>query len=124
MSTAQIVDSPETLDKHASVPTETLEGWVISKVNDWRDHYRTNYAAKHDEYYRLFRGIWDASDKTRSTERSKIISPAIQQAVESNIAEIEEKYKSKEKEMELLKLNNEKKIQEANLESEKSKNKI
>ena len=29
-------------------------------------------------------------DKTRQTERSKIISPALQQAVESSVAELEE----------------------------------
>jgi len=69
---------------------QSLESWVMSKVNDWGDYYETNYARKHEEYYRLWRGIWAASDKTRAAERSQIIAPALQQAVESNVAEIEE----------------------------------
>jgi len=69
---------------------QSLESWVMTKVDDWGDYYETNYAAKHAEYYRLWRGIWNASDKTRGAERSQIIAPALQQAVESNVAEIEE----------------------------------
>jgi len=69
---------------------QSLEDWVMTKVNDWGDYYETNYARKHEEYYRLWRGIWAASDKTRQAERSQIIAPALQQAVESNVAEIEE----------------------------------
>ena len=48
-----------------------------------------NYEDKHDEYYRLWRGIWVENDKTRQSERSRIIAPALQQAVESAVAEIE-----------------------------------
>ena len=69
---------------------QSLEDWVLTKVNDWGDYYENNYAEKHEEYYRLWRGIWNASDKTRQAERSQIIAPALQQAVESNVAEIEE----------------------------------
>ena len=67
-----------------------LAGWVIEKADKWRDHYTSNYAPKHEEYYRLWRGQWDAQDKTRSSERSKLIAPALQQAVESSVAEVEE----------------------------------
>ena len=69
---------------------ESLEDWVMRKVNDWGDYYEQNYADKHQEYYRLWRGQWAAEDKTRQAERSQIIAPALQQAVESNVAEIEE----------------------------------
>tara|TARA_R100000951_G_scaffold68465_1_gene57769 strand:+ start:2100 stop:4151 length:2052 start_codon:yes stop_codon:yes gene_type:complete len=69
---------------------ETLQEWVMNKVNEWGDHYESNYASKNDEYYRIWRGIWASEDKTRQSERSKIIAPATQQAVESNVAEIEE----------------------------------
>jgi len=69
---------------------QSLEDWVMSKVNDWGDYYEQNYAKKHQEYYRLWRGQWAAEDKTRQAERSRIIAPALQQAVESNVAEIEE----------------------------------
>ena len=67
-----------------------LENWVINKADEWRDHYQANYEQKFDEYYRLWRGIWAAEDKTRDSERSRLISPALQQAVESSVAEVEE----------------------------------
>jgi hypothetical protein len=69
---------------------ETLEGWVDTKCTDWRDHFEANYSQKFDEYYRLWRGVWSSEDKTRESERSRIISPALQQAVESSVAELEE----------------------------------
>ena len=69
---------------------ETIEDWVITKCEDWRDYYESNYEARFEEYYRLWRGIWDPADSDRKSERSRIISPALQQAVESNVAELEE----------------------------------
>ena len=69
---------------------ESIEDWVITKCDDWRDHYEANYEARFEEYYRLWRGIWDPADSARASERSRIISPALQQAVESNVAEMEE----------------------------------
>jgi hypothetical protein len=68
----------------------TLEAWVVAKCNDWRDIQESNYYAKWDEYYRIWRGIFDAKDKERSSERSTLISPATQQAVESSVSELEE----------------------------------
>lgn len=69
---------------------QSLEGWVAEKCQSWRDHFQSNYASKFDEFYRLWRGQWAAEDKTRESERSRIISPALQQAVESSVAELEE----------------------------------
>ena len=69
---------------------ESLEQWVITKCENWRDHYESNYEHKFEEYYRLWRGQWDPADSERASERSRIISPALQQAVESNVAELEE----------------------------------
>ena len=69
---------------------ESLEEWVITKCENWRDHYESNYEARFEEYYRLWRGQWDPADSERASERSRIISPALQQAVESNVAELEE----------------------------------
>lgn len=70
--------------------TDTLEAWVMNKCDRWRDHFESNYSERFDEYYRIWRGIWDASDSMRMSERSRLISPATQQAVESSVAEIEE----------------------------------
>lgn len=76
-------------ENHSIDPT-SLESWVINKCDQWRDHYESNYKEKFDEYYRLWRGIWAAEDTMRQSERSRIISPALQQAVESAVAEVEE----------------------------------
>ena len=69
---------------------ESLEDWVVTKCEDWRDYYESNYEERFEEYYRLWRGQWDPADSQRGSERSRIISPALQQAVESNVAELEE----------------------------------
>ena len=67
-----------------------LSAWVMTQVNDWRNHYEQNYEKTFKEYYRIWRGVYDPNDKTRASERSKIISPATSQAIESSVAEIEE----------------------------------
>ena len=69
---------------------ESLEEWVMTKCENWRDYYESNYEERFEEYYRLWRGHWDPNDSQRASERSRIISPALQQAVESNVAELEE----------------------------------
>ena len=69
---------------------DSITSWVMSKCEDWRDHYDTTYRDSHEEYYRLWRGIWAPEDKMRESERSRLISPALQQAVESSVAEVEE----------------------------------
>jgi hypothetical protein len=77
-------------DSEETYKGSDLAGWVIEKADRWRDHYIGNHQEKFDEYYRLWRGQWNAADKTRESERSKLISPALQQAVESSVAEVEE----------------------------------
>jgi hypothetical protein len=69
---------------------QSLESWVLDKCEDWREHYESNYEEKHEEYFRLWRGIWNGSDSMRESERSRLIAPALQQAVESSVAEVEE----------------------------------
>ena len=78
------------MDDYDKFTDQKVESWVMDKVEQWRDHYSANYEEKFDEYYRLWRGIWAAEDKTRESERSRLISPALQQAVESSVAEVEE----------------------------------
>ena len=77
-------------DNDVLMSEEHLENWVMAKCDSWRDHYEANYSQKFEEYYRLWRGIWAAQDADRKSERSRIISPALQQAVESSVAELEE----------------------------------
>jgi hypothetical protein len=74
-------------------PTEAekeLTSWVTDHITRWRDHRDANYMDTWLEYERIFRGQWDSQDKTRESERSRIISPATQQAVETRHAEIME----------------------------------
>jgi hypothetical protein len=74
-------------------PTEAekeLTAWIVDHTTRWRDHRDANFMDTWEEYERIFRGIWDAQDKTRDSERSRIISPATQQAVETRHAEIME----------------------------------
>ena len=67
-----------------------LVEWVLSYIEDWRDHRDTNYLSDWKEYERLWRGEWAAEDRLRDSERSRITSPALQQAIENHTAEIEE----------------------------------
>jgi hypothetical protein len=69
---------------------QALAGWLTTRLTAWRQHRDNNYLTKWDEYYRLWRGIWAYEDKSRESEKSRLISPALQQAVESSVAEIEE----------------------------------
>jgi hypothetical protein len=72
-------------------PTESdkeIVEFVVSHCDRWRDHRDTNYLEEWKEYERIFRGKWAAEDRTRESERSRIISPATQQAVETRHAEI------------------------------------
>jgi hypothetical protein len=78
------------LDETKGYSQETLEQWVMGKCDDWRDNFQSNYKERFDEYYRLWRGIWAKEDSLRNSERSRLISPALQQAVESSVAEVEE----------------------------------
>jgi len=74
-------------------PTESdkeLTDWVVSHTDKWRDYRDQNYLEAWLEYERIFRGQWAAEDKTRDSERSRIISPATQQAIETRHAEIME----------------------------------
>lgn len=74
-------------------PTESdkeLTDWVVSHTDSWRDWRDQNYLDAWLEYERIFRGQWASEDKTRESERSRIISPATQQAIETRHAEIME----------------------------------
>ena len=78
-------------DSKFEEPTENekeLTSWVSEHITRWRDYRDGNYMDLWLEYERIFRGIWDPQDKTRESERSRIISPATQQAVETRHAEI------------------------------------
>jgi len=74
-------------------PTEAdkeLTAFVTDHCNRWREYRDTNFLPQYLEYERIFRGQWASEDKTRESERSRIVTPATQQAVETRHAEIME----------------------------------
>lgn len=70
--------------------SNALVEWISAYTDEWRSHRDDNYLSDWKEYERLWRGVWAAEDLTRSSERSRITSPALQQAIENHTAEIEE----------------------------------
>jgi len=75
------------------IPSEKdneLVGFVNDHCERWRNYRDTNYLALWEEYERIFRGQWSSQDKMRDSERSRIVTPAAQQAVETRHAEIME----------------------------------
>ena len=76
-------DEPTDSDKE-------LVDWIVQHTDSWRDWRDQNYLSDWLEYERIFRGQWASEDQTRDSERSRIISPATQQAIETRHAEIME----------------------------------
>ena len=76
-------DEPSENDKE-------LTAFVVDHCDRWRTYRDTNYLDSWLEYERIFRGQWASEDKTRESERSRIVTPAAQQAVETRHAEIME----------------------------------
>ena len=70
--------------------TNQLAAWILDQCEDWRNHRDSNYLESWLEYERLWRGVWASEDSTRKSERAKLITPALQQAIETHSAEIEE----------------------------------
>src|SRR3990172_4301369 len=94
---AKVVDDPrDDLTSAADAtankedPLQPLVTWVMEKVDAWRDHRDANYEARWGEYERLWRGIWSGAEKNRKSERSKLITPALGEAVENIVSEVEE----------------------------------
>ena len=67
-----------------------LVSFVIDHTDRWKEYRDSNFLPDWEEYERIFRGQWAEEDKTRDSERSRIITPATQQAVETRHAEIME----------------------------------
>lgn len=69
---------------------EQLVAWIMEHVIEWEQWRKQNLDSKWAEYLRKWRGVYSDEDRTRSSERSRLISPALQQAVEEAVAEMEE----------------------------------
>ncbi len=92
-SRATIVPDESSSDEKKGSGTDKfaqLSDWVVEKVEAWRTHRDSNYLAEWDQFERLWRGKWDSAEQLRQSERSKIVTPALSEAVENAAAEIEE----------------------------------
>ena len=89
MANNLIVDS-EDIPRGDKEGRTALLGYCLDRVTDGENYRDQNFRESWEEYYRLWKGIWAAEDKQRQSERSKLISPALQTAVESTVAEQEE----------------------------------
>ena len=67
-----------------------LAQWIMDKVQNSRDSRDNQYKERWDAYERTFRGFHSKQDRTREGERSKLIAPALLQAIDSTAATIED----------------------------------
>lgn len=90
-----IVDTPESVGAGSkSVPAQSegqaLVGWIMQRVALWENVRERGYGRLWANYWRLWRGKWDALDQNRNSERSRVITPALATAIEASVAEVEE----------------------------------
>ncbi len=72
------------------VASSKLVGFVMGHVNEWKQDFETNYHPKWNELERLSRGEFASQDRDRKSERSTVVTPATQQAVEQYVSEMSE----------------------------------
>ena len=93
-SAGEVVDDEfEEKESNYYTPTENdkeVTSFVVDHTDKWREYRNQNFLDDWMKYERIWRGVWDASDKARESERSRVISPATQQAIETRHAEIME----------------------------------
>jgi len=88
-----VIDPPRKLpglEDLLKTPAAEIVSFVMGNVVPARKHRDNAFKGKWDEYYRIWRGQWSAEDKNRKSERSRIIAPATQMAVDLTIAELVE----------------------------------
>ena len=82
--------NPEGMVEDVHDPQAGLASWCMAKVKHGRDVRREKFDERWREYTRLWRGFWSAKDQNTDSERSKIITPALQQSIEMTVSEMEE----------------------------------
>ena len=96
-----LVDTPESVGHEPTGgekynPGAQLAGWLTNKATVWKAYRDRGHLSRWGEYWRLWRGYWASQDKNRQSERSRLIAPALAQAIEMTVSEIEEALFSKE----------------------------
>jgi len=92
-NTGEVIDlqgSPEPSKTEPTANEKELVAFIVTHTDKWREWRDANYLEDYNRYERIWRGQWDQSDKLRASERSRVISPATQQAIETRHAEIVE----------------------------------
>ena len=90
-NTGKVVDDDDLVESEFDKPSandKAMVEFVVNYTDEWREYREQNFEADWAKYERIWRGIWAAEDKSRNSERSKVISPATQQAIETRHAEI------------------------------------
>jgi hypothetical protein len=85
-----VIDKPRAplMEDILKTPEADIVGFVMGQVGPNRKHRDNAFKPRWDEYYRIWRGQWSPEDKNRKSERSRIISPATQMAIDLTIAEL------------------------------------
>jgi hypothetical protein len=92
---SQIPNKYADSDKGAQIPGKSgthagLASYCMTRVLNGRLNRDNKHGVIWKEYTRLWRGFHTEKDKNSDSERSKLIAPALQQAVEMTVAEMEE----------------------------------
>jgi hypothetical protein len=90
-NTGEVINLSDVSEPESMEPTEhekELVAFVVDNCDRWREYRDQNHMDQWAKYERTWRGQWDVSDKSRESERSRVISPATQQAIETRHAEI------------------------------------
>ena len=89
----EVINLTDTAEPSVVEPSEQekeLVAFIVDHTDKWREYRDQNHMDDWNRYERIWRGQWDQSDKMRQSERSRVISPATQQAIETRHAEIVE----------------------------------
>ena len=66
-----------------------LTSWLVGKADSW-EAVRNRHNPRWAEYWRLWRGQYASEDRNRGSERSRLIAPALSNAIEQSVSEVEE----------------------------------
>jgi hypothetical protein len=77
-----ITSDQNILNSNKAKPAGSIVTYIVKLVRDARDARDVKYKARWDAFERTYRGIYDGHDATREGERSKLIAPALTQAID------------------------------------------
>ena len=74
--------------KKQTTTQDDLVSFVTAHTDPWRDHRDANHIDEWDTCERHWRMEWSGSDKQRQSERSKLVTPLLLEAVETRLSEV------------------------------------